>query len=75
MGQNVEVMTVTDISNSGGWSRTEPCTKILKIPLAYRYLLEVLSITLHGLERNLHIVEHPLQLLCELVTTLDFELR
>ena len=30
---------------------------------------------MHGLGRNLHVVEHPLQLLRELVTTLDFELR
>jgi hypothetical protein len=34
-----------------------------------------LSIILHGLGRNLHVVEHPLQLLRELVTALDLELR
>lgn len=35
----------------------------------------MLSITLHGLGRNLHVVEHPLQPLCELVTTLNLQLR
>lgn len=31
-------------------------------------------IQLHRLGRNLHIVEHALQLLCELVAALHFEL-
>ena len=73
MGQNVEVMTVTDISNSRGWSETEPSLQPLTCP-AYRSVFEVLSKTLHGIGRNLHVVEHPLQLLRELVTTFDFEL-
>ena len=43
-------------------------------PFAYRGPLHMSSITIHCFCRQLHVVEHALKFLRELVTALDFQL-
>lgn len=61
IGQNVEVMTVTDMSTGGVYHLTFSTTEPEVIYETYsKSLGEVVLICLHGLRGYLHVVEHAL---------------
>lgn len=73
MGQNVDVMTITLMSTSGACVLDVLTKTEMRKDEAYSRFPYVIAVGLGSVRRQLHVVEHTLELHRELEATLDLE--